>query len=152
MAYRFRFQSLLKYRQYLLTQAQTDLATAMRHHEAARTLLARTTAERDQNLLLFQEKQCSGIGVAEYHLFQDYFLSLEQQLLKLECELEELARDVEDAKEALLKRERELKMLEITDEKDRSAFRKAQLKKEQVSLDERAVMGDYRKRTKPLTR
>jgi flagellar export protein FliJ len=149
MAYRFRFQALLKYRQHLLTLAQTDLATARRHHEAVRALVAKATAEREQTHLLFQEKQCSGIKVAEYHLFKDYLISLEQQLLQLETELQESSKGVDDAKEVLLQRERELKMLEITDAKDRSAFRKAQFKKEQLSLDERAIMSDYRKRTKP---
>jgi flagellar export protein FliJ len=146
MAYKFRFYALLKYRQYLLTQAQTDLATAMRHHAAARMVLEKATAERDQNLLLFQEKQRSGIKVSEYHLFQDYFISLEQQLLQLKRELQERAGEVEDAKEVLLRRERELKMLEITDAKDQSAFRKVQAKKEQIRLDEKAIISDFRKR------
>ena len=146
MAYKFRFYALLKYRQYLLTQAQTDLATAMRHHEAVRMVLEKATAERDENLLLFQEKQRSGIKASEYHLFQDYFVSLEQQLLQLERELQERAGDVENAKEVLLQRERELKMMEITDAKDQSAFRKEQSKKEQVRLDEKAVISDFRKR------
>jgi flagellar export protein FliJ len=146
MAYRFRFQALLKYRQYLLTQAQADLASAMKLHAATQTLLEKTTAERDESLLLFQEKQRSGIAVAEYHLFRNYFVSLEQQLLQLEIELRGLSREVEAAKEILLQRQKELKMLEVTEAKDRSAFRKAQAKKEQISQNERSVIGDYRKR------
>jgi flagellar protein FliJ len=146
MAYRFRFQALLKYREHLLTQAQTELATAMRRYETARILVQRTTAERDRNSILFQEKQRSGIKAGEYHLFQNYFVSLEQQLLQLESELQELAKDVEAAKTFLMQRERELKMLEITDEKDRAAFRKAQAKREQIRLDERSLMGDFTKR------
>jgi flagellar protein FliJ len=146
MAYRFRFQALLKYREHLLTQAQTELATAMRRYETARTLVERTTAERGRNLILFQEKQQSGIKAGEYHLFQNYFVSLEQQLLNLESELQELTKDVEDAKKFLMQRERELKMLEITDEKERAAFRKAQAKREQIRLDERSLMGDFTKR------
>jgi flagellar protein FliJ len=152
MAYAFRFQALLKYRQYLLTLAQTGLATAMRHYEVVQALLQKTTAERDHNVSLFQEKQRSGIKASEYHLFQNYFVSLEQQLLKLESELRELAEDVEKAKELLLKRERDLKMLEVTDEKDRAAFRQAQTKKEQNQLDERAVMSDYTKKVRLQTK
>jgi flagellar export protein FliJ len=121
----------------------------MRHHEAARKRFERTTAERDQNLVLFQEKKRSGIKAAEYNLFQDYFVSLEQQLLDLEMELQELSRAVEEAKEVLMLRERELKMLETTDTKDRSAFRKAEAKKEQARLDEKAIIGDFRKRVRP---
>jgi len=149
MAYRFRFQALLKYREYLLTQARTELATTMRHYEAARKRFVRTITERDQNFFLFQEKKRSGIKAAEYNLFQDYFFSLEQQLLHLEMEVQELSRDVEEAKEVLLLRERELKMLEITDTKDRSAFRKAEAKKEQGRQDEKAIIGDFRKRINP---
>jgi flagellar export protein FliJ len=149
MAYRFRFQALLKYRQYLLTQAQTELATTMRNHEAAQERFERTIAERDKNLALFQEKKRSGIKASEYNLFHGYFVSLEQQLLYLEMEVQELSRDVEEAKKVLILRERELKMLEITDTKDRSAFRKAERKKEQIRLDERAIIGDFRKRIEP---
>jgi flagellar protein FliJ len=152
MAYTFRFQALLKYRQYLLTLAQTGLATAMKHHEVVQTLHKKTTAERDRNIIHFQEKQQSGIEASEYHLFQNYFVSLEQQLLKLESELRELAEDVERAKELLLQRERDLKMLEVTDEKDRAAFRQAQTKKEQIRLDERAVMSDYTKKVRLQTK
>ncbi len=152
MAYTFRFQALLKYRKYLLTLAQTGLATAMRHYEAVQALLQKTAAERDHNVGLFQEKQRSGIKASEYHLFQNYFVSLEQQLLKLESELRDLAEDVENAKELLLKRERDLKMLEVTDEKDRAAFRQAQTKKEQNQLDERAVMSDYTKKVRLQTK
>jgi len=146
MAYKFRFYALLKYRQYLLTQAQTNLATAMSDYEAARTVLENTTAERDQNILVFQEKQRSGMKASEYHLFKDYFVSLERQLLELERGLQELAKEVEDAKGLLLKRERELKMMEILDAKDQSVFRKEQSKREQVLLDERAIIGDFRKK------
>ncbi len=146
MTYKFRFYALLKYRQHLLTQAQTNLATAMRNYEAARVTLENTIAERNQNILLFQEKQRSGIKASEYHLFRDYFSSLEQQLLKLERGLQELGREVEKAKEVLLLRERELKMMEITDAKDQSVFRREQLKKEQVRLDERAIISDFRKK------
>lgn len=146
MRYRFRFQALLKYREHLLTQAQTELATAVRRYEIAQALVERTTAERDRNLILFQDRQRTGIKAAEYLLFQDYFVSLEQQLLQMEDELQELARDVEAAKKFLLQRERDLKMLELTDEKDRAAFRKAQAKREQIHLDERSVVDDFRKR------
>jgi len=63
--------------------------------------------------------------------------------------LEELSRDVEEAKEVLLLRERELKMMEITDTKDHSAFRQSEAKKEQARMDERAVIADFRKRIEP---
>lgn len=147
MAYTFRFQALLKYREFLLTRAETDLATAMKHFAAAQAQLEKAVAEREQTLLNFREKQHAGIKAAEYHLFQDYLASLEQQLLKLRSELQELSREVETAKEILLRRQRELKMLEITEAKDRSAFRKEQAKKEQIKQSERAVIGDYKKRT-----
>lgn len=146
MAYKFRFQALLKYRQHLLTQAQTELATAIKHYEVVRRLHEKTAAERDQTVVSFEEKQRSGIKAAEYHLFQNYFISLEQQLLQLNSEMQELSKGVADAKELLLQRERELKMLEVTDEKDRTAHHKGQAKKEQIQLDERAVMSDFTKR------
>jgi flagellar export protein FliJ len=117
----------------------------MRHYDAAQRELERSISERDQNLSLFQEKQASGIKATEYHLFQDYFVTLEQQLLLQRTELEVLSRDVQQAKDELVQRERELKMLEITDTKDRSEFRRAQAKKEQLRLDERAIIGNFRK-------
>ena len=147
MAYKFRFHALLKYRQYLLTQAQTELAAALKHYQALHTLIERTTADKEQAVISLEAKRQAGIKASEYHLFQDYFLAMEQQLLQLNKELEELARGVADAKELLRQRERELKMLEVTDDKDRAAYRREQAKREQAGLDERSGVSEFKKRS-----
>ncbi len=147
MAYKFRFHALLKYRQYLLTQAQTELAAALKHYQALHTLIEKTTADKEQAVISLEAKRQAGIKAHEYHLFQDYFLAMEQQLLQLNSELEELAKGVTDAKELLRQRERELKMLEVTDDKDRAAYRREQAKREQTGLDERSGVSEFKKRS-----
>jgi flagellar export protein FliJ len=149
MAFRFRFDTLLRYREHLRTKAQTDLAIAIKQREALQSRLEDAQRERRHQLRAL-EKQCSaGITSRDYRLNLDYIGSLERQLLLLENELLELSQEVVKAKEILLQRQTEVKMLECLEAKDRSAYRKEQGKRELIKLDEKAMMASSRQQSDP---
>jgi hypothetical protein len=49
MAFRFRFQSLMRYREHLCSTAQSELANAIRRHERSLELLEDARRERRQH-------------------------------------------------------------------------------------------------------
>jgi flagellar export protein FliJ len=140
MAFRFRFETLLRYREHLRTKAQTDLAITVKQCEALRSRVEKARSERRQQLQTLEERCSTGITSRDYRLNLDYVGSLERQLLLLENELLVRSQELVKAKEILLQRQTEVKMLECLEGKERSAHRKAQGKRELIKLDEKAVM------------
>jgi flagellar export protein FliJ len=147
MPFRFRFKTLLRYREHLRTKAQTDLAIVTQRCAEAQSRLNETRAERRQQFQMLQEKRSAGISSTDYTLTLDYIGSLERQLLIQEEELQERSLEVVKAKGFLLQRQTEVKMLECLEAKDRVAFRKEQSKQELIKLDEKAVMGSSRNKS-----
>jgi flagellar export protein FliJ len=144
MTFRFRFETLLRYREHLRTKAQTDLAITIKQYEAVQGRLEEARSERRQQLQALEEQCFTGINSRDYQLNLDYVGSLERQLLLLENELLELSQEVVRAKEVLLRCQTEVKMLECLEAKDRSAYRKEQGKRELIKLDEKAMMARSR--------
>jgi flagellar export protein FliJ len=144
MAFQFRFQTLLRYRDHLRTRAQMDLAIAVRNQEAAHNFLEEVRSERLQQHQLLEEQCSAGISCSAYQLGVDYIGSLERQLLALEEEFQELSQAVSKAKETVLQRQTEVKMLECLEAEDRANYRKEQRKRELIQLNEKAVIGNSR--------
>jgi flagellar export protein FliJ len=144
MAFRFRFRTLLHYREHLRTKAQTDLAITIQQCEAVQSRLEEARSERRQQIQNLEDKCSTGIKSRDYLLSFEYIGSLERQLLLLENRVEELSQEVVKAKEILLQRQTEVKMLECLEAKDRSVYRKEQGRRELIMLDEKAMMGSSR--------
>jgi flagellar export protein FliJ len=144
MAFRFRFRTLLRYREHLRTKAQTDLAFTIKQCEAVQSRLEEAQSERRRQVQNLEEKCSTGIKSRDYLLSFEYIGSLERQLLHLENKIEELSQEVVKAKEILLQRQTEVKMLECLEAKDRSVYRKEQGKRELIMLDEKARIGSSR--------
>jgi flagellar export protein FliJ len=144
MAFRFRFRTLLRYREHLRTKAQTDQAITIKQCEAVQSRLEEAQSERHQQLQNLEERCSKGIKSRDYLLRFEYIGSLERQLLLLENKIEDLSQEVVKAKEILLQRQTEVKMRECLEAKDRSVYRKEQGKRELIMLDEKAMMGSSR--------
>lgn len=140
MAFKFRFQAILNYRRLLLNKAQNDLAAAMRKREMTKQRMDQLLHERLQCRFTLEQRQRRGIPVQEYIVFQNYLSELERQLDELEIELKKCTEDVEKTKKRLLRRETELKMMELIEAKDHSAYRKEKAKRESLKLDEMIIM------------
>ncbi len=149
MAFKFRFKPLLQRRKYVFETAQLDLVAARNHHEHVRAARdrARNKIEELQKLIDEQQNQeRGGINIAYYISMKEYLQTLEQQLLKKEEELRQAAHQVEEKKKILLEKEKEVRMLENLEDKDRQLYRFAQLQSEQKQSDEVAVLRDFANR------
>jgi flagellar export protein FliJ len=147
MAFQFRFTALLRYKEHLLTKAKLDLAAAVQEHESTKKLLEDTKEEKKRQRLVLEEKQKDGISSVEYLLHLDYLAYLERQLLNISEQLLSLSQKVEHAREALLLRQKDTKMLEIIREKDKREYRKALDKKELKQVDEKVTIASSHKKT-----
>jgi flagellar export protein FliJ len=151
MAFRFRFQSLLRYREHLRSVAQTELAKAIRRHERSIQLLEAARRERRSHQQLLEERQRSGISVVDYVTMTEYLTLLERQLLLMEREVQQLAQAVLTAKNLVLQRQTEMRMLECLEANDRANHRKIEGRRERAQIDENTVVRDARTRIEAPT-
>ncbi|MCU0589591.1 MAG: flagellar export protein FliJ [Syntrophobacteraceae bacterium] len=145
MAYRFRFQTLHRYRDFLLKREQIALGIALRNLEAA--VVERTRAEErlGSESQQCEKRQREGMMVPELLACIDRIRALEQHLLKMEREVADLGIKVESARRSVLDRERDLKALTLLDERERESHHHEARKKEQDQIDEFAILGQGRR-------
>jgi flagellar FliJ protein len=147
MAFDFRFKVLLRHREYLQKKSQIALAAAQNRYEELRTRKEEIRVHLEQLGQLWEKRQSGGMHVADHLSFRDYLGSLEQQLLALDGELERADQEVEKAKDALIEKEKELKVMESLEEKDRTYYQYEQARKEQRQSDEVAIFKDLHKKS-----
>ncbi len=147
MGFRFRFKSLLQKREYLLREAQSALAASQLRQEEIRRNLHSTREKHQDAWLEWQKQQQEGMEAGYFVIHAQYLRSLEHQLLHLESELLEAGKEVEKRQVAVLGRDKEVKVLQKLEEKERIFYKSVQLKKEQNQLNEIAVFKDFRCRS-----
>ncbi|MGC9195130.1 MAG: flagellar FliJ family protein [Syntrophobacteraceae bacterium] len=147
MPFKFRLNSVLKHREFLLRQAQGAFGAAT----AARLKIEAELEELKGQILAesieFEDKQRRGIGVDNYRYFKERLAILEQELrlcfdkLRKASELEQIRRQV------MIECDKSVKTLENIETKDRQMHKLALSREEQKKLDYAAGMLAYRKTT-----
>jgi flagellar export protein FliJ len=140
LRYQFRFKTLTQYREFLFKKAQMEMAVALRDLEDNRTRHSHMQEQLQTEASQWEKRQCNGMGVAEFLAYRDRIQTLERQLLELEKEHQRLKKEVDRTKRGVLERERDLKALDILEEKERDAFTYDQKKREQGQIDEFAIL------------
>lgn len=143
MPFRFRFKVLLQHRQYLVRKAQINLAAVQIKHDAVAAQKSALEQQIAEHIRLWEEKQKSGMPIAEYLSFDDYLRTLERHLLDVDNELKRAAVEVEKAKQALIEREKDSKILDSLQETEKEAYRYLQGQKEQKGMDEVATFQEF---------
>ncbi len=139
MAFRYRFQRLLRLKEQFRKQAQAELAEALSRLRRIENRLLTTRESLKKARETFLRKQVEGIRAGEYLTVQDHIRGLEQQLLVLESEWQQARSLVEERRRILLEKEKEVKQLERLYEIEHERFRRRQKKIEQKRLDEAAL-------------
>jgi flagellar export protein FliJ len=145
MGYRFRFQTLHRYRDFLLKREQIALALALKNLEAGELERTRAAERLRSESQQWEKCQRQGMGVPEFLAFSDRIHALEQHLLKTEREVMDLRSKVESARRSVLEKERDLKALTILEERERESHVHEVRKKEQGQIDEFAILGQGRR-------
>jgi flagellar export protein FliJ len=146
MPFRYRFQSLLKQKLYFFERAQLALAEARQAYQRVEAERDRCLEEIRSHNEIIETGREKGLPVLRYLTLMEYLAFLEQQLQTIEVQLQQAAREVEEKKNALLEREREVKMLETLEENDKRQYRYEKLQREQKQVDEVAVFQDLARR------
>ena len=142
MKYRFRYESLLKYRRFLRDEAELKLSKAIAQNRELKrkkkTMLATIdrTLEEARNLL----KQ--GVSAERYRSITEYTERLKEQVKMLEKEIERSNLEVETRREKLVERMVAVKVLERLSRKDFENFKK-EMKLKETRLNDELVTLRY---------
>lgn len=137
--YRFRLQTLRRLREMARDELQSQLATA---YEAERILAEQQTALGAEAAALVaaqrQAMQQSPLDVNRLLESQRYQLSLQAQSRVLAEQAEKLAVEVERRRAAVIEAEREVRVLDKLEARQRAHHAQGQLRAETKLLDEMA--------------
>jgi len=136
MPFQFRFAVVLRHRQHLLKQAQVALAAAQVQYDALESRIRAATAEIAGQVQALEAKQSEGMTVSDYLSHKEFLQSLERHLLLLKHDRQNALRLVENRKKDLLEKRKDVRMLELLEEKDREEYRYLLGKKDRKRMDE----------------
>jgi len=145
MAFQFRFKALLQHRRHLLGKSQTALAAAIRRQQEVQAERERMVEKLEEQHRMWDEKRSRGMSSAEYLSFGIFVSVLERHLLQIDAEIQRAIDDVEDARADLIEREKDLKIIESIEEREREAHRAFISKRDQKRLDESAAVRNFHK-------
>lgn len=140
MAFRFRFQPLLKKRRYELKLAQLDLSRARQSLDEALHAEQSVRGMLQEQHKRWLKEQAEGTTVVEHLMARDYIRHLERELSERTALSAQKAEELQECKALLLECEKKVKALEFLEEKDFEAFRYAAGRREQKRLDEMAIL------------
>ena len=145
MAFKFRFEPLLKHRLFLVERAKAEFAAARQKLVMWREQRIALLDEREKQLEHIERRRSQGIAVTEFLTHCDYLAGLEQRLLTIDIELKNSEMEVERKKRELLKTEMEARKLETLKDKDLDEYRVTRSRKERNQLDQLAVIKEFRR-------
>ncbi len=136
MGYKFRYESLLKYRSFLKDMAEMEFSRAVAHNQELNrkkkivlSAIERTLSEAIQLLK-------KGVSAGKYQQMIAYVERLKERLKMLEMEIEKSNREVELAREKLVDKMVDVKVLEKLSRKDFMEYKKRMAKREMKLNDE----------------
>ncbi len=140
MAFIFRLQSVLIYRESLEEKAQLALGKEQRLLEEALKLAEQFRQERLAMISSFEEKKKRAMSSALFVVFQEAILHKEGVILRQDVAIETQRQVVEDKRRELAGRIQDRKVLDHLKEKDHRAYIVEEQAKEQKASDEMAVL------------
>jgi flagellar FliJ protein len=136
MAFKFKLESVLNYRQILEDQAQQALAESQQE----RLRLERQSIQLKERLLAvdreLKKRQLQGIGIAELTLYEDQIEHCQRQVKQLEELLVRIRKRIEDQRQELLQASMERQVMEKLKEKMHAEYLRAEARAETSLLDE----------------
>ena len=141
--FQFKLQKVLDYRAQLEDQAKMDLARAQAAHDAQQRTVAdiqrRLAAHVEQG---FQDGRADAEGVSpgDIWLWRQYKDALEQDLTEAKAVLGKLALKLQKARQVLVSRSKDKKLLEKLKEKQARRHHEEESQREEKEFDELAAI------------
>ena len=145
MAFKFRFKSLMKHREFLLSEAQGALGAALSAKMTIESEIERLRQTLKAESLQFEKQQREGITIGWYGCFKDRFSALDLQLRQALEKLEKASAVVDERKRAVIECDKSVKTLENIETRDRELYKLTEIREEQKKLDYAAVLLSHRK-------
>ena len=136
MKYRFKYESLLKYRTFLKDEAELQFSKALARNRELNRKRRRILSTIDRMLGEAQELLSKGVTAERYRHMVAFVEKLKERVKMLEREIARSNREVEAAREKLVSKMVDVKVLERLSVRDFEIYRKQMKLKEAKLSDE----------------
>ncbi len=143
MAFRFRYEQLMKYRKHLLEREQYEHGLILKKVQELERICSEIEHQKSKCEELLREKQSEGIQAHEYLLLVENIQGLEHRLKGVKKQLSETLKELEAQREKLLEAKKNLEMLETLKSYELEDYKKEESKKERRLIDELAITQAY---------
>jgi len=140
MRFSFRFQALLNWKKDLEELSQMRLAGKTEELKRQEEEIERINCQRRESDRRLTEELVKGLKTGAYLLYKEFAEDRLKALSQKEGEKELILREIEEAREELIRFMKETKILERLKEKDVREFNTQADKSDQKRIDEMAVM------------
>ncbi len=136
MAWKFKLQSVLNYRQSLEDQAQQVLTASLLEQRQLEEQQQQYQHDLDNNDKELKKRQQIGMTVAEMDVYEGRIYHCRSFIKRISAQLLQLAEQIESERQALLIVARERQVMEKLKEKQEAEFHQELARKERIMLDE----------------
>lgn len=145
MAYKFRLEAVLRFRQNLEEVAMQKLAQKLNELELRQGSLARLRQQREEMIAELEEEKRLPIAAPFFALRVEGIFRKEQEIEAGLALVDEAKEAVNLAREELTERMRDRKVMEKVKERDHQEFLQSRLKKEMNEADEQVMLREAKK-------
>ncbi len=147
--YRFKLEPVLHYRRFKEKEHQTALRETIRQLEEEEFLLSELSSKRQDCSQRLQERQIAGLKPVESRLHIRYLQRISREIEKQDSKVKQGQKAVDQKRRELIKSVKELRIMDRLKEKKEEAESREYERREQVFLNEIAVVRHNRNRTDP---
>jgi flagellar export protein FliJ len=140
MAFKFRYESLLLYRNHLKEKAEMDLARAIRELRICEQTLADLVQDRRRAAAKLESDLGSAMDAGLMRSYIDYLSHMTDKIRAQATEVTNQEKAVRQDRKQLLSRAKAYRIIENLKEKDRAKWMLEQERKERIRLNEIAVL------------
>jgi flagellar export protein FliJ len=140
MAFKFRYESLLVYRNHLKEKAEMDLARATRELRISEQGLADLIQDRRRAVAELETDLGGAMAAGLIRSYMDYLSHMADKIRAQATDVTNREKAVQQERKQLLSRTKEYRIMENLKEKDRAKWMLEQEQKERIRLNEIAVL------------
>ena len=140
MGFRFRYESLLNYRQHLKEKAEIDLARARQKLRQSLEALESYEEGLKHSRQILDQNLKNRLPSRELQNYSDYFVGLKERIGLMEMEIIEHERTVSQKMQILLGKTKDYKVMEKLKEKDFKKWNHEQQQDDLKRMNETAII------------